>query len=187
MIVGPVCALPGHTQAATGAVSQCLWGPTMGFDFKGKRIAVLGAGKMGSILLKALLQKGLLSPQMTTATVGHEERARALSEKLNIPVTTDNVAAVNGADIILVCVKPQVVEEVMEQVHLNVTPDQLVISVAASVPTSHIEKALAAKVPVVRAMPNTPCALGCGMTALCKGAFADAHHLEIASALFAVV
>ena len=159
----------------------------MGFDFKGKRIAVLGAGKMGSILLKALLQKGLLSPQMTTATVGHEERARALSQKLNIPVTTDNVAAVAGADIILVCVKPQVVEEVMEQVHLNVTPDQLVISVAASVPTSHIEKALGAKVPVVRAMPNTPCALGCGMTALCKGAHADARHLEIASALFSVV
>jgi pyrroline-5-carboxylate reductase len=63
----------------------------------------------------------------------------------------------------------------------------LVISVAASVPTSLIEKSLAANIPVIRAMPNTPCLLGCGMTAISKGKFAEARHLETASALFGVV
>src|SRR5438445_7230634 len=159
----------------------------MGFDFLHKRVAILGAGKIGGILLQALLEKGLLSPALTSATVQHEDRARVLSEKLGVPVGTDNLAAVSKADIIFVCVKPQVVQELMEQIRPNVSPDQLVISVAASVPTSQIEKALAGNVPVVRAMPNTPCALGYGMTALCKGKYATAKQAETACALFDVV
>jgi pyrroline-5-carboxylate reductase len=156
-------------------------------DFSGKRMAVLGAGKMGGILLKALLEKKLLSPVLTVATVQHAERAVALQEKLGISVGTDNAAAVRDASIVLVCVKPQVVQEVMEQIRQFVSKDQLIISVAASVPTDHIVKALGHEVPVVRAMPNTPCALGRGMTALCKGKYADAGHVETACALFSTV
>ena len=117
----------------------------------------------------------------------HEERARSLEQKLGIAVGTDNRAAVKDADIIFVCVKPQVVENVMQEIRPNVSPKQLIISVAASVPTSQFEQALGKEIPVVRAMPNTPCAVGCGMTALCKGRFAGAKDLEIASALFNVV
>jgi pyrroline-5-carboxylate reductase len=159
----------------------------MNIDFSGKRVAVLGAGKMGGILLKALLEKKLLSAKLTTATVAHEERARVLSEKLGVPVGIDNLAATQNADIIFVCVKPQVVQEVMEQIRPHVNKKQLIISVAASVPTSQIEKAVDVEVPVVRAMPNTPCLLGVGMTALCKGKFASAQDVENASALFRVV
>jgi len=152
-----------------------------------KRVAVLGAGKMGGILVKALLEKKLLSPKLTTATVQHEERAATLTKKLGIRVGTDNVAAAKKADIVLVCLKPQAVSGVMEEIRASARPEQLVISVAASVPTAAIENALGGKVPVVRAMPNTPCAIGQGMTALCKGAHAGAQHLEIASELFRVV
>src|SRR5713226_8665768 len=114
----------------------------MGFDLSGKRVAVLGAGKIGGILLKALLEKGLLSPKSTFDTVQHEERARALAEKLGVSVGTDNLTAVRDADIIFVCVKPQVVQEVMEQIRPNISSRQLVISVAAAVPTRQIENAL---------------------------------------------
>ncbi|HEX4488535.1 MAG TPA: pyrroline-5-carboxylate reductase [Terriglobales bacterium] len=159
----------------------------MAADLSSKRVAVLGAGKMGGILLKALLEKHLLLPHATVATVQHEERARTLSQQLGIPVTTDNKSAVRGADIILIGVKPQVVNEVMAQIRPNINKNQLIISVAASVHTSQIEKALGLDVPVVRAMPNTPCSRGVGMTGICKGQFADAHHLDIASALFNTV
>ncbi|MCU1299379.1 MAG: Pyrroline-5-carboxylate reductase [Acidobacteriaceae bacterium] len=159
----------------------------MGLDFSGKQVAVLGAGKMGGILLKALLDKKLLSPQLTRATVQHEERARALSDKLGIPVGIDNLAAVQNADIIFICVKPQVVREVMEQIRPHVTKHQLFISVAASVSTAQIEKALSIETAVVRAMPNTPCVLGVGMTALCKGKFVSKSQVETACALFEVV
>src|SRR2546428_9965111 len=129
----------------------------MGSDFAGKRVAVLGDGKIVWILLNALLEKGLLSPQATVATVQHDERARALGQKLNVPVGTDNAAAVRGADIVFVCVKPQVVQEVMEQIRPNISNKQLIISVAASVPTLQIDKALGSAVPVVRGMPSTTC------------------------------
>lgn len=159
----------------------------MGAELAGKRVAILGAGKMGGILLKALLQKRLLSPKATLATVQHQERARSLSKQLGIPVGTDNRAAVRGADVVFVCVKPQVVEEVIQQIRPNISKKQLIISVAASVHTGEIEKALGSEVPVIRAMPNTPCSVGQGMTALCKGAFAAPKHMELARALFSVV
>lgn len=142
---------------------------------------------MGGILLNTLLQKGLLSRELTRATVQHEDRASALAHRLGIPVGTDNTEAVREADVILVCVKPQVVQTLMQQVRGTLSPRQLIISVAASVPTSQFEQVLSQPVPVVRAMPNTPCLLGCGMTALCKGQFAESGHLELASALFNAV
>jgi pyrroline-5-carboxylate reductase len=159
----------------------------MAADLSTKRVAVLGAGKMGGILLKALLEKHLLLPHATVATVQHEERARTLSQQLGIPVSTDNKSAVRGADIILIGVKPQVVNEVLAQIRPNINKNQLIISVAASVHTSQIEKALGLDVPVVRAMPNTPCSRGVGMTGICKGQFADAHHVDIATAMFNTV
>ena len=156
-------------------------------DFSKSHIAVLGAGKIGGILVKALIEKHQLLPERVRATVGHESRAHDLSHKLGVAVTTDNLAAVDGADVILVCVKPQVVQELMEQIRPKVSPKQLVISVAASVHTGQIENALGGQIPVVRAMPNTPCVLGQGMTALCKGKFAQVEHVESASALFNAV
>ena len=159
----------------------------MNTNFSKNRIAVLGAGKMGGILIKALIEKHQLAPERVRATVAHETRAHELSHKLGVTVTTDNVAAVDGADVILICVKPQVVQEVAEQIADKVTALQLVISVAASVHTSQIESALGAGVPVIRAMPNTPCVLGQGMTALCKGQYANPEHVGAAIALFNVV
>jgi pyrroline-5-carboxylate reductase len=155
--------------------------------FSQSRIAVLGAGKMGGILIKALLEKHQLSPERVRATVAHETRAHELSHKLGVKVFTDNKAAVDGADIVFICVKPQVVQELAEEISDKITAQQLIISVAASVHTSQIEAALGAGVPVVRAMPNTPCVLGQGMTALCKGQYANPEHIEAAAALFNVV
>ena len=155
-------------------------------DLSGKRVAFLGAGKMGGILLQALLKHGM-SPNLTCATVAHEERAKALASKWNVKVGTSNPDAVKGADIIVIGVKPQVVQDVVKEISRYVTPQQLIISVAASVPTSLIEKGLADEVPVVRAMPNTPCSQGAGMTAVCKGAHASPEHVALTCRLFDVV
>ncbi|MGA8539080.1 MAG: prephenate dehydrogenase/arogenate dehydrogenase family protein, partial [Terriglobales bacterium] len=152
-----------------------------------KKVAVLGAGKMGSILLQSFLRDGLLSAGQTWATVAHADRARLLKEKLKVHAGTDNAEAVKDADIVFLCVKPQVVAEVVREIRAHLSGKQLVISVAASVPTEMIERALEKEVPVVRAMPNTPCVLGAGMTALCKGKFATREHLETATKFFDAV
>ena len=149
-----------------------------------EKVAFLGLGKMGGILLQALLKKNLLSPKNTVATVRHPERAQSLSQELGISVTTDNRQAAQQSSLVLLCVKPQTVREVTEEIAGEMTPDKQLISIAASVPTSYIEEILDSEVPVVRAMPNTPCVIGFGMTGLCKGKFADESHLDAAKTLF---
>jgi len=153
----------------------------------GKKIAILGSGKMGSILLQSFLRDGLLKAGETWVTVAHAERARSLKDRLKVHAGTDNAEAVRNSDIIFLCVKPQVVTDVLREIRASARRDQLLISVAASVPTDMIERGLEKDAPVVRAMPNTPCALGVGMTALCKGQFAKEEHLATATRFFAAV
>lgn len=152
-----------------------------------KKLAVLGAGKLGSILLRAYLKQELFARKRVTATVAHAEKAAALSKELGVTVRTENRRAVEGADIVLLCVKPKVVGEVLKEVAPGLNEKTLVISVAASVPTSYIEQHLSKKVPVVRVMPNTPSTVGCGMTGICRGAHASAEHLEAARTMFDAV
>lgn len=152
-----------------------------------KKLAVLGTGKLGSILLRAYLREGLFTPKRVSATVRHEEKAAALASELGVAVTTDNRKAATGADIVLLVVKPQVVDEVLKQIKPVLGKDTLVISVAASVPTVYIEQRAGDKVPVVRAMPNTCSAVGCGMTGICRGAHASQEHLDITRAMFDAV
>ncbi len=152
-----------------------------------KNLAVLGTGKLGSILLRAYLKQGLFSPKRVKITVRHEEKAAALAKELGVTGSTDNRKAVREADIVLLAVKPQVVGEVLKEIAPELGKDTLIISVAASVPTSYIEQRAGAKVPVVRAMPNTCSTVGCGMTGICRGANASAEHLEIAQAMFNAV
>ncbi len=156
-------------------------------DLSKKRLALLGLGKMGSILLRALLKHKLFLPKNSVATVRHPGRAKKLSDELGIDVGTDNRAAARNADIVLICVKPQTVPEVCEDIRAAVDPSKLVVSVAASVLTRSIEKFLSADIPVVRTMPNTPCSVEEGMTAICRGQFAEPHHLELSERIFNTV
>jgi len=97
------------------------------FHFSKSKTAVIGAGKMGGILIKALLEKELLSPELLRATVQHSERVHGLGDQFPIQVSTDNQAAVQGADVVLVCVKPQAVREVIQQIGPHLTENQLLI------------------------------------------------------------
>jgi pyrroline-5-carboxylate reductase len=150
------------------------------------RLAVLGAGKMGGILIEALVKQGLVSPKNLHATVAHAgtERKNLAS---TVPPGTDNRAAAKKADVILLCVKPQVVGRVIDEIAPELTADKLLISIAASVPAEYIERRLTAKVPVIRAMPNTPSLVGAGITAISAGKHAAQKHVDLAKRLFDAV
>jgi pyrroline-5-carboxylate reductase len=152
-----------------------------------QKLAVLGTGKLGGILLRAYLKQGLFNPKLVTATVRHEEKAANLAVELGISASTHNRPAVKGADIVLLAVKPQVVGDVLKEIKPAIKNKALVISVAASVPTAYIEQRVGDHVPVVRAMPNTCSIVGTGMTGICRGSHASAEHLEIAKAMFGAV
>jgi pyrroline-5-carboxylate reductase len=154
----------------------------------GLHVAVLGAGKMGGILLEAFLRSGLFARENVIATVAHEARASALASRLGIRATVDNLEAARSADVILIGVKPHQVADLVREIAPALVPGKLLVSFAASVSTKAIEAAAAPlELGVVRAMPNTPAALGAGITALCRGVHTSDQQLELAQQIFSTV
>lgn len=153
----------------------------------GLRVAILGTGKMGGILLQAFLKNNLVSPDQIFATVHHPDRAQALSAQFGVEVTTDNLAAAKQADVILLGVKPIQVPGVIEQIKPALSADKLVLSFAASVTTRSIEDAAGHDLGAIRAMPNTPAMLAAGITALCGGRFVSEEQMAIAQRIFQTV
>lgn len=155
-----------------------------GFDSQGS-VAVLGAGKMGSSLLTSIGRNSHFAD--VRATVKHTHRAALVSKQLGIQVTTNNAEAVRNADVVLLCVKPLYVQTVLQEIRSDLRDDVLLISIASAVSTQAIESALGRHLAVVRAMPNTACRIGQGMTALCAGRFANEDHLSRAARLFGLM
>ena len=151
------------------------------------RIAVLGAGKMGGILLQAFLKQNLFAPEQIHATVGHQEKAIALSTQWGVDVGTDNLEAVRQSDLILIGVKPFQVPDLIKTIEPALSAQKTIVSFAASVKTRSIEEASGLDIGVIRAMPNTPAALGAGATALCRGRFVSAQQMELAERIFETV
>jgi pyrroline-5-carboxylate reductase len=156
-------------------------------DLSKVRVAVLGAGKMGGILLQAFLKQQLFAPEQLLATVAHADRAAVLSTQWGIEVSTDNLATARQADIILLGVKPFQIPDLVAQIRPALSTEKVLISFAASVKTSAIEDAAGMEIPVVRAMPNTPSMLGAGISALCRGRYVSPAQLEMATRIFETV
>ncbi len=151
------------------------------------RVAILGTGKMGGILLQAFLKNNLLAPEQIFATAHHPERAQALSVQYGIEMSTDNLAAASEADVILLGVKPVQVPALIEEIRPALSAEKMVVSIAASVKTRSIEEAAGFDLAVVRAMPNTPAMLAAGVTALCAGRFVSEPQMAIAQKMFQTV
>jgi pyrroline-5-carboxylate reductase len=151
------------------------------------RVAVLGAGKMGGILLQAFLKQNLFDPSQIHATVGHAERALALSTQWGVDVSTNNLEAVRQADLILLGVKPFQVPGLIAEIRPALTAAKTLVSFAASVKTRAIEEAAGMEIGVIRAMPNTPSALGAGAAGLCRGRYVTAEQMELAQRIFQTV
>jgi pyrroline-5-carboxylate reductase len=179
---GPREKEPARSKKDSAASKKDSAQPTAGL-----RIAVLGAGKMGGILLQAFLHSGLFTHHQIAATVAHDLRADALSKQLGLTITTDNRAAAKGADIVLLAVKPTQVIQLVREIGAGLKPNALILSIAASVKTSAIEEAAGGSRSVIRAMPNTPAMLGAGITALCRGRFVTDAQLALAQKIFATV
>lgn len=154
-----------------------------------KKIAVVGLGTMGHAVVNGLLRSQTVNPDQISATVRTKPRAEKVSKELGIKCTTDNVTAVNGADIVLLCVKPKDIEKVSE--HLTkkgaLKNNPLVISIAAGTSTGFIENIIGQECPVLRAMPNTPCFIGKGMTVVAKGSQAKDEHVNLAKDIFSTM
>ena len=146
----------------------------------GRRIAILGGGKIGESLLSGLLSSGWRKPEEIVVTGRRQERIDELAKRYGVEATLSNAEAVSGAAFIVIAVKPQDFEVLLGEVGGLVSSDQTVLSVAAAMPTAKIEQHLSDGVPVLRAMPNTPATVHEGVAGLCAGAHANADHLAMA-------
>src|SRR5213593_5024564 len=145
-----------------------------------RKIAILGAGRIGESLLAGLLSSGWRKPGDIVVTGRREERLKELMEQHGVEGTLDNASAVADAGMIVIAVKPQDFDVLLGEIGGLITPEQTVLSVAAAIPTSQIEARLAPGVPVVRAMPNAPALVHEGIAGVCAGAHASDEHLDLA-------
>jgi len=148
------------------------------------RIAILGAGKIGESLLAGLRSSDWAD---IVATSRREERVAELHEKHGVETTTDNIAAIKGADVVVLAVKPQDIETLLGEIGHLLKPEQTVLSVAAAIPTASIERHLGSDVPVVRSMPNAPSIVHEGIAGMCAGRHAGREHLDRAGTVLRAV
>jgi len=141
---------------------------------------------MGEALLSRLLAQQRYLPSEVLVSDSSGDRRQDLAERYGVGVTADNQAVVSAAEALLLAVKPQGFEAVVEGLQVTVTDPTLVISILAGVPLRKLEAAFPGW-PVVRAMPNTPATVGAGITALAAGHRAQPNHLDLARQIFATV
>jgi pyrroline-5-carboxylate reductase len=157
-------------------------------ELAGKTIAILGCGAMGSALGRGLVQAKAAEPRDIVFSDPHSTHISALQEQLGaVRSTASNHEAAEGADVIIVAVKPFNVRTVLEEIREFVSPQQLVVSIAAGLRISLMEEVLKAGVPVVRAMPNSAAQVNEGACALSPGTHATAQHLKVATKIFTSV
>jgi pyrroline-5-carboxylate reductase len=138
-------------------------------------VAILGAGKMGEALMSGLLRAGR-SPDDIVFTERHPDRAKLLEERYGVTALTSNEVA-GRAETLLVAVKPQEMGALLDELAPTVTTGNLVITIAAGIPTAFLEQRFTGDVPVVRVMSNTPVFVDQAMSAISSGAHATEEHL----------
>jgi pyrroline-5-carboxylate reductase len=150
-------------------------------------LGVLGCGTVGESIVRGLLRVGGIRPSQVLATTRRQEAAEALQARHGIRTLLDNVAAAREAAAVLVCLKPQHLAAVLDQAEMReALKAKLVVSLAAGVRLQQLQSWLPDS-PLIRAMPNTPCLIGEGMTVIARGRLATDAHAATAVRLFQAV
>lgn len=152
-----------------------------------QRIGLIGAGNMAQALIKGWLAGRLLAADGMAASDRDAELLSRVARTHGVATFSSNTELVRWADVVILAVKPQSANGVLREITAQVGPETLVVSIAAGIPTSVLERSLRGGVRVVRAMPNTPALVGAGATALCPGAAATSEDLELTRSLFEAV
>ena len=152
-----------------------------------KNVGFLGGGNMAAALIKGLLNAKVVPAANVVVSDVKADRLKFLHDTHGVTTTQDNHELVKNCDVVVLAVKPQVFDKVLDAVGADFRPDQLLISVAAGVPVSAMEARLPPNARVVRSMPNTPATVDAGATAIAPGTHATEQDLEIARSLFAAV
>ena len=154
---------------------------------KGKKIAVIGGGKMGGVIIGGIVSRNLAPAGNVTVADKVKERLEELKESYGIGGTEDNRKAAKAADIVILAVKPQDMGTVLSDLSPVIDNKKVVISIAAGISTGFIEGHLREGARVIRAMPNTPALIGEGAAALACGKKGSEKDREVAGLIFSAL
>ena len=151
------------------------------------RIGFIGGGQMAEALIKGLTAAGLFGGDRIVCSEPFEERRNYLAETYGVEVTPSNLKVLEGAEAFVLAVKPQVIRDVLAEIATAVTPEHLVISIAAGIRLEVLEGTLPEHARVVRVMPNTPALVQAGAAGVCGGSNAGDGDVEFVLSLFNAV
>lgn len=151
------------------------------------RIGIIGLGKMGEALIKGLQDSAHGKGYKFQATTRSKESATEAAKRMGITCHADNRKLAKDCQVLLLCVKPHQAETVMREISGELTKDHVVISICASITSQQLANWGGGRHAIVRAMPNTPCLIGEGMTVFCPGPKAKPEHLKLAEKIFGTV
>ena len=154
---------------------------------KNKKIAIIGGGKMGSIIAQGLIAQKISPNKDIIVTDIDAARLEFLRKSMRLKVSQDNEKAVKGADIIILAVKPQNMAATLKEISSAVDKTKFVISIAAGITTAFIESHLVKGARVLRVMPNTPALIGEGAAGVAKGSCAKKSDAKLAHIIFNAV
>ena len=149
-----------------------------------RKIGLLGAGNMASALIRGLLSSHTLRPEQIRASDLRADQLAELEQRYGIETHTNNSELLAWANVLVLAVKPQVIDRVLDQVAGEINSETLVVSIAAGVPLCAIEARLPEGIRVLRAMPNTAAMALAAATGIAPGTRATASDVEFAKALF---
>ena len=154
----------------------------------GRTLGIVGAGVMGTTILKGLLDAGLVTRRQAWATAKTAATCEEVGRTLGVEASAAYGELLTDAGIVVLCVKPKQVAAVVQELKAKgLREDTTVVTILAGVTTERLQGLLGTENPVVRAMTNTPCVVGQGMTAVCGGRTASAEQIATAQRMFAAV
>ena len=156
-------------------------------SMKKYNIGFIGCGKMAGAVIRGLIKSGFAEPSKLLATQAETEGLEEKSKEMGIEIILDNKELVKRSDVIVVAVKPNQAEGVLEEISPLLTSEKLLVSIAAGVTTKFLESKLLDNTRVVRVMPNTPALVGEGMSGICGGKFAKAEDLEFIKEMLSAI
>ena len=152
-----------------------------------KKLGFIGSGKMAGAIIKGLVKSGFTQPTNISATQAEKDGIEAKAKELGVKIILDNKELVKTSDVVFIATKPNQVLGVLEEIKPFVTPEKLVVSIAAGINTKKLEANLPDGTRVIRVMPNTPALVGEGMSGIVGGKNAQKEDLEYIKTLLSTI
>ena len=144
-----------------------------------KKLAFIGAGNMSSSIIRGLVKSGKAAPSMIFATDIDNKKLDTLRDELGIQITENNLEAIEDADYIFLCVKPDKMPSVCHELRNHVQQSSVLVSIAAGITQDDLKRFLGADKRIIRIMPNLPISVGEGMCMICENERIEKAHIDV--------